>query len=119
MNSNWKTGAYSTNTTPVSADEKAMEEIGVILMQGKNVYGDPIYTYLRLPIKNLIVMREKIVRRENFMPAEYGEVLAAGKGEPSAELRSEMAVAHNMIDVPKPKPAVNQAFGAPQTKLWD
>lgn len=119
MNTNWKTGAYSKNSTPVSVDEKLLEEVVVILLQGKNVYGDPIYTYLRLPLKNLIAMREKMIKKQEFMPAEYGEVLAAGKGEPSAELRSEMAVTYNMIDVPKPQPAATQAFAVPQPKLWD
>ena len=53
------------------------------------------------------------------MPAEYGEVLSAGKGEPSAEMRSEMAVAHNMIDVPKPKTIAPASYAVPQPKLWD
>jgi hypothetical protein len=36
------------------------------------------------------------------MPAEFGAVLAAGKGEPSPELRARMAKEYNMIDVPRP-----------------
>ena len=56
---------------------------------------------------------------EDFMPGEYGEVVAAGKGEPDQEMRSEMAVTHNMIDVPRPKAAVLPSFAVPQPKLWD
>jgi hypothetical protein len=47
-------------------------------------------------------------------------VLAAGRGEPSAELRSEMAVTHNMVDVPRPPPsAAAPSYAVPQPKLWD
>jgi hypothetical protein len=118
MSTNWKTGAYSKNTTPVSVDEALLNEKGVILLQGKNVYGDQIFTYLELTLKSLIQLRDKMRRKEDFMPAEYGTVLAAGKGDPSAELKSEMAVTHQMIDVPKPKVAPAPA-AVPQPKLWD
>jgi hypothetical protein len=119
MNTNWKTGAYSKNSTPVSVDEEMLKEVVVILLQGKNVYGDQIYTYLKLSLKNLIAMREKMVKKQDFMPGEYGEVVAAGKGVPSAELRSEMAVTHNMIDVPKPQTPATQSYAIPQPKLWE
>jgi len=60
------------------------------------------------------------VLTEDFMPAEYGEVLAAGRGEPTAELRSEMAVTHNMVDVPRPKTSnTPPTYAVPQPKLWD
>lgn len=121
MSTNWKTGAYSKNTTPVSVDEALLNEKGVILLQGKNVYGDQIFTYLELTLKSLIQLRDKMRRKEDFMPAEYGTVLAAGRGDPSPELKSEMAVAHQMVDVPKPaasSPAPAPA-AVPQPKLWD
>ncbi len=91
----------------------------VILLQGKNVYGDPIFTYLQLTLRSLQGLRDKMRAGADFMPAEYGEVLAAGKGEPSAELRSEMAVTHNMVDVPRPKAAAAPAYAVAQPKLWD
>ncbi|MFN7400892.1 MAG: hypothetical protein ACK5R4_00990 [Alphaproteobacteria bacterium] len=119
MSTNWKTGAYSKNTTPVSVDEALLSEKGVILLQGKNVYGDQIFTYLELTLKSLIQLRDKMRKHEDFMPAEYGTVLAAGKGDPSAELKSEMAVTHQMIDVPKPKPVSAAPVAVPQPKLWD
>ncbi len=121
MTNNWKTGAYSKNSTPVAVDDAAMNEKVVVLLQGKNIYGDPIFTYLQLTLKSLIALRDKMLSRADFMPAEYGTVLAAGKGDPSTELRSEMAVTHNMIDVPKPAAPANapHAYAVPQPKLWD
>ena len=119
MTTTWKTSAFSKNSTPVELDEEVLAEKVVILLQGKNIYGDPIFTYLQLTIKSLIQLRDKIRRVEDFMPAEYGTVLAAGKGEPSAEMRSEMALTHNMIDVPRPKAAAPASYAVPQPKLWD
>ena len=120
MNTTWKTSAFSKNSTPVELDEALLNEKVVILLQGKNVYGDPIFTYLQLSLRSLQQLRDKMRNTQDFMPAEYGEVLAAGRGEPSAELRSEMAVTHNMVDVPRPKPtAAAPAYAVPQPKLWD
>ncbi len=119
MTNTWKTGAFSKNSTAVAIDDALLEEKVVILLQGKNVFGDLIYTYLRLSLKSLQQLRDKMRKNDNFMPAEYGEVLAAGKGEPSNELKSEMAVTYNMIDVPRPKANEQPSFAAPQPKLWD
>lgn len=119
MNTSWKTGAFSKNSTPIEIDEALLDEKVVILLQGKNVFNDQIYTYIRLSLRSLQQLRDKMKKNDNFMPAEYGEILAAGKGDPSPELRSEMAVTYNMIDVPKPKAGVLPSFGAPQPKLWD
>lgn len=119
MSITWKTSAFSKNSTPVELDDALINEKVVILLQGKNVYGDPIFTYLQLTLKSLQQLRDKMRAAQDFMPAEYGEVLAAGRGEPSDELRSEMAVTHNMVDVPRPKPAAAPAYAVPQPKLWD
>ncbi len=120
MNTTWKTGAFSKNSTPVELDDALLNEKVVILLQGKNVYGDPIFTYLQLTLKSLQQLRDKMRKTEDFMPAEYGTVLAAGKGEPSQEMRSEMAVTHNMIDVPRAnKAAAPASYAVPQPKLWD
>lgn len=119
MSTTWKTSAFSKNSTPVELDDALLNEKVVILLQGKNVYGDAIFTYLQLSLRSLQLLRDKMRRTEDFMPAEYGEVLAAGRGEPSAEMRAEMAVTHNMVDVPRPKPAAPPSYAVPQPKLWD
>lgn len=119
MNNTWKTSAFSKNSTPIELDEEILKEKVVILLQGKNIYGDAIFTYLQLTLKSLQQLRDKMRKQEDFMPAEYGAVLAAGKGEPSPEMRSEMAVTHNMVDVPRAKAAPPPAFAVPQPKLWD
>lgn len=119
MSTTWKTSAFSKNSTPIEVDEALLNEKVVILLQGKNIYGDPIYTYLQLTLKSLQLLRDKMRAAEDFMPAEYGDVLAAGRGEPTAELKAEMAITHNMVDVPRPKPAAAPGYAVPQPKLWD
>ena len=119
MNTTWKTSAFSKNSTPVELDESLLNEKVVILLQGRNIYGDQIFTYLQLSLRSLQQLRDKMRRKEDFMPAEYGFVLAAGKGEPSPEMRSEMALTHNMINVPRPKVAPPPSYAVPQPKLWE
>ena len=80
MNTSWKTGAFSKNSTPVAVDDAVLNEKVVILLEGKNVFGDQIYTYIRMSLRSLQQLRDKMKKNENFMPAEYGEVLAAGRG---------------------------------------
>lgn len=119
MSTTWKTSAFSKNSTPVELDEALLNEKVVILLQGKNIYGDQIFTYLQLTLRSLQQLRDKMRAAQDFMPAEYGEVLAAGKGEPSPEMRSEMAVIHHMVDVPRPQSAPPPSYAVPQPKLWD
>jgi hypothetical protein len=39
---------------------------------------------------------------ENFKPADFGTVIAAGRGAPSQEVREEMNQEYSMLDVPAP-----------------
>ena len=100
MDTKWTTQAQSGNSTPVELTEEMLNENVVILLQGKNVFGDKIFSYLELTLSALQELKAKMRTNDNFMPSDFGTVLAAGKGDPSDELRSEMAVTYNMIDVP-------------------
>ena len=83
-------------------DEALLREKVTILLQGKNVYGDQIYTYLELQLWKLQQLREKMRSTEDFMPADYGTVISAGKGEPPDDVRQRIVVERNMVDVPRP-----------------
>ncbi len=112
MDTKWTTRALSENSTPVELTEEMLQENVVILLQGKNVFGDRIFSYLELTLESLQELKAKMRTNDNFMPSDFGTVLAAGRGEPSDELRSEMAVTYNMIDVPRRK-TEGQATAAP------
>ena len=103
MSDSWVTRALSNNSTPVEMTEDVLDEKGVILLQGTNIHGDPIYSYLQLTIRSLQQLRDRMRSGEKFLPADFGEVLAAGRGEPDNELRSEMAVTYNLVDAPNGK----------------
>ncbi len=82
-------------------------------MQGTNLFGDHINSYLQLTGQNLKNMFAKMQAGENFKPADFGTVLSAGRGEPTKEVRDEMAATYNMIEVPAPA-TVTPAFVQPK-----
>lgn len=104
----WKTAPSATAPTgakPVEIDEALLNEKVVILLQGKNIDGTQIYTYLQLTLRELKRLRDKMRAACDFIPSEYGNVLAAGSGEPSAELRARMTQDYNMGNIYDKKPS--------------
>jgi len=87
----------------VVLDDKLLEEKVVLLLQGKNTQGEPIYSYLQLTLRNLQRLRDKMRAQVDFEPKDYGTVVAEGKGEPDAALRARMAKEYNMTDLSKDK----------------
>jgi hypothetical protein len=116
----WTPQAFSSNSTPVAVDEALLDEEVVIYMTGKNIYGDPTYAYIKLTLRNLQKLKMAMDNDDQFMPSDFGTVLAAGRGEPSEEIRAETALTYNLVDIPKPitrapRPAANFA----QPSMWD
>lgn len=97
----WTTKAFSNNSTPLELTDDILEEKVVILLQGENNFGDAIFSYLQLTLRNLQQLKHFLQSGEKFMPSDFGTVLAAGRGEPNQELRSEMAVTYKMVDRPQ------------------
>ncbi len=115
--SEWNQKEISSNADTESEDDALLElEDIIMLMQGKNGFGERVYSYLKLNIKNLRLMKESIMRKEEFMPSDFGEVLAAGQGNPPPELRAEMAVKYGMMQAPKVQPAKPAMMQKP---MWD
>lgn len=83
-------------------DRILLREKVVILLQGKNLQGNEIYSYVKLPIWKLQELRTVMRRKGDFAPSEYGVVIESGKGVPDAELRERMRREHNLIDIPMP-----------------
>lgn len=100
MSEGWTTKAFSNNATPIELTDEMLNEEGVIFLTGRNIHNDQVYSYLKLTIANLQKLKSALRRGDQFMPSDFGTVLAAGKGEPSQELRSEMAVRYKLVDVP-------------------
>ncbi|TAE79746.1 MAG: hypothetical protein EAZ74_05855 [Alphaproteobacteria bacterium] len=112
----WNQKEISQNALVGDEEDLLSKEDIVMLMQGKNPYGERIYCYLRLSINNLRRMKEAIINKEKFMPSDFGEVLAAGSGQPAPELRAEMAVTYGMMQTPKLE---QRSMPLMQKPLWD
>ncbi len=78
-----------------------LREKVVILIQGKNTYQEQIYTYLQLPLWKLHELKNCMNGGESFHPQDFGEILSAGLGNPPEELRQQMAITYNLIDMSK------------------
>lgn len=108
MSGNWTTKALGKNADP----ERFDNEIVVVLVEGGNAFGDRVYAYVEMTIRSMKDMHGRIERREKFLPSEFGQVLAAGKGTPPEELQEEMRSKYHMIHMPpvrpKPRPSMFQ-----------
>ena len=113
-------GVDFSATQDVISEETLNKEI-VMLVQGDNMFGDQVYSYIKVALRNFRALREAMLRGDNFKPSDFGEVVAAGRGSPTQEIRDEMAVKYNMVDVTKrmenvkPAAATNRA----QPKFFD
>lgn len=116
IKNNWSTPGLGRNVAPELVSDEYLETEIVILLQGTNLFGDRVYSYLQLMGKALKEMFAKMQAGQNFKPADFGTVLAAGRGDPSEEIRKEMKEKYNMIDVPTPKPKPIANF---QPKFFD
>lgn len=104
---NWsERSGFGRFVSPDLVDDRFLDVEIVILMQGTNLFGDEIYSYVELIGRNLKKMFAKMQAGENFTPADFGKVLAAGRREPPPEVREEMRKTYNMIDIPMPGRAV-------------
>jgi len=107
-------GITADKLTEPHIDENLLDELAVILIQGTNLFGDEIYSYVQMTLRNMREFSKKMRARESFKPSDFGTVLQAGRGEPPQDVRSEMAATYKMIDVPMPKPAAKAAFVQPK-----
>ncbi|MEI7668600.1 MAG: hypothetical protein WCJ33_00780 [Pseudomonadota bacterium] len=103
---NWAASGFGKYVSPDMVSDEFLDTIIVILLQGNNIFGDSVYSYLELNGASLRKVFSCMQTGENFKPADFGTVLAAGRGEPSDEVKEEMKKEYNMIDVPKPKSSV-------------
>lgn len=102
----------------LSIDENLLDEKVVIFMEGRNIFNDKIFSYLQITLRNLQKLKQALDSGQNFLPADYGTVVAAGKGSPSDELKAEMAAEYNMQDVPTFKSNA-PAAAVIQPSLWE
>lgn len=95
------------------------EEYAVLLLRGKNSFGDHIFSYVKVSLPNIKRLYESLTVGTNFNPSDFGEVVAAGKGEPSEEVKAEIATLYPLIEQ-KPASSDSGDSAAPiPKKAWD
>lgn len=98
------------------------DEYAVMLLQGKNLFGDMIYSYVKVAMGDIKRLYAAMQSGANFNPSDFGTVVAAGKGEPTPELKAEMATTYHMLEPINPAvfPANANAAGSElKKKAWD
>lgn len=98
------------------------DEYAVILLQGRNSFGDMIYSYVEVTLPNIKRLYAALNSGEDFTPSDFGTIIAAGKGHPPEGLRNEMDSSHNMLQPLAPtvfQPAANSNSAPIPKKAWD
>lgn len=88
----------SLTTTQPDFSEFFKEDYGVFLLRGKNSFGNLIYSYVKVSFSNIDRVQHCLKNRLPFNPSDFGEVVAAGTGEPPPEVQAEIAAQYPMID---------------------
>ncbi len=90
----------------------------VLLLFGKNSFGDKIYSYVKINLPSLPNLKTAILAGKGFNPSDFGEVIAAGKGEPPSEVRAEIAATYQVLDNGAQQSATPVAANT-EKKAWD
>lgn len=101
--------------TELTRSEKILAEktVCVLLVRGEDPEGKPIFAYVGVRADRL---QEFMAAQQSgtFYPEEYGVIIEAGEGEPSAEVRKKMETEYGfnhdaMMDIPGPDQATRIA----------
>lgn len=115
MSSQWNTKAIGKSLDLMQSG--VLEEEVVILLLGKNNFGDRIYSFLKLKVKDLMRMQSAMQAGEQFNPSDFGSIVAAGKGEPTDEIKAEIASSYKFVNTGKGTVATQQT--PVEEKKWD
>jgi hypothetical protein len=116
MSTKWNSQVLSKNGAANFGD-LLKDEYSIILLQGKNVFGDLIYCYLKVAYPDVERLQLALQSNPSFTASDYGTVIAAGKGTPPDSVKSEIAATYRMFEEPRamrPPPPL----GA-EKKAWD
>lgn len=122
MSTKWSSETLGKNGKPDFAS-LLKDEYKITLLRGKNVFGDFVYCYLKISVADLPKLDAAIQGSQNFNLHDFGTVLAAGKGEPTAEIMAEINSTYPTIDggdTPASEAGAPQAAAKPiEKKNWD
>ncbi len=116
MTTKWTSNAIHGNeSSPVPQGE--IERFVVLLLYGKNSFGDKIYSFLKIKLPDLPTLKSAILSGGGFNPSDFGTVVAAGRGEPTSEVRAEVSSMFEILDT---QAIAKQKVEIPEEKKsWD
>ncbi len=117
MSTQWNTRSLSDKAGGVIINASLGVDTVVILMRGKNPFGDRIYSYLKLTLADLKRMQAAVAQAAPFNPSDFGTVVAAGRGDPTPEVRAEIEAMYRVVDAAEG--GTQAAAVAPAQKAWD
>lgn len=91
----------AASTPPAGSETNLAHEDVVLLLSGFNNAGDQIYNYLKLELKDVEKLVKNVESGGRFDVRQYGEVIAAGLGVPTEEVKREVESKYKMITFPK------------------
>ena len=97
MSTKWSTETLGKDGSKTVFGALLKDESRILLLRGKNVFGDFVYCYLKVAYPDIERLHTSINGDASFNLHDFGEVLAAGKGEPPADVKAEIAVAYPTI----------------------
>lgn len=102
----------------VDFGELLKDEYAVIMLQGKNTFGDMIYCFLKVALPDIQRLQLALQAGKGFNASDYGTVVAAGKGEPPDDVKAEIALNYPMLESPRPM-HIPPAAVPTEKKAWD
>ena len=82
-----------------------------------------IYSYVKVGLPNIKLLYAAMNSGQDFSPSDFGEIIAAGKGMPTEEIRAEMANTYSMLQPITPTSfnpvQPQQSIDLAKKKLWD
>jgi hypothetical protein len=117
------TTKWTTQNVPPDANGSAPaakplgEQFVVLLLYGKNSFGDKIYSYLKITLNDLQNLKNAIRSGQPFSPSDFGTVIAAGRDEPPENIRREIASTYQVVNTAAP--AAPAASIPTEKKAWD
>ncbi|MDE3037256.1 MAG: hypothetical protein KGJ21_02195 [Pseudomonadota bacterium] len=118
MTSKWTTSSLPGEAGDKDATIPLAKQFAVVLLRGKNAFGDMIYSYVKIFTPNIRAFKDAMEAGKGFNPSDFGEVLAAGKGEPPPEVHAEMTSLYPFMDS-KGNPRPSAAPIPTEKKSWD
>ncbi len=110
-------GAPAAGQTGSSEGNGLGDKSVVLLLYGKNSFGDKIYSYLKITLSALQNLKSAVQGGGGFNPSDYGTVIAAGKGEPTDAVRAEVASTYQVVDAQQA--TQSKPVDTTEKKAWD